>query len=52
MERKWALNVLIACSAQFWQCISGGTNKLGLPGKGDGMLAGCTGLVVQDLEIN
>ncbi len=26
--------------------------KLGLPGKGDGVLAGHTGLVVQDLEIN
>ncbi len=26
--------------------------KLGLPGKGDGVLVGRTGLVVQDLEIN
>ncbi len=26
--------------------------KLGLPGDGDGVLVGCTSLVVQDLEIN
>ncbi len=26
--------------------------KLGLPGKGDGVLVGRTGLVVQDLEID
>ncbi len=26
--------------------------ELGLPGEGDGLLVGSTGLIVQDLEIN